>query len=170
MKVYQKFGAAIFVAALIFAPNNSTIASQFTGNCIAVIDGDTIDVLHDRVPERIRLNSIDCPERSQAYGRQAKTFTAELVFGQEVTIYWNKKDRFGRTIADVFLANGKNVNTELLRAGYAWWYYRYSSDRHLFELEKIARHSRLGLWNDPHPIPPWQFRLQWRNRMRDLPF
>jgi endonuclease YncB( thermonuclease family) len=45
--------------------------ADFTGPVVSVLDGDTLEVLHDQHPERIRLNGIDCPEKGQAYGKGA---------------------------------------------------------------------------------------------------
>jgi hypothetical protein len=50
----------------------STVFADFTGQVVRVLDGDTIEVLHNQDPERIRLSGIDCPEKSQAYGQRAK--------------------------------------------------------------------------------------------------
>jgi endonuclease YncB( thermonuclease family) len=68
------------------------------------------------------------------------------------------RDRYGRTIGDVFLPDGRHLNQELVRAGYAWWYRRYSADQRLAALEGEARAARRGLWTDPNPQPPWEWR------------
>ncbi len=126
---------------------------------VGVIDGDTIDVLHDAVAERIRLNGIDCPEKRPAFGRKAKEFTSEMVFGKEVRIITHKRDRYGRTIGDVIVSDTYSLNHELLRAGLAWWYRQYAPDnRSLEQLENEAREEQRGLWAEPNPIPPWTFR------------
>ena len=109
--------------------------------------------------ERIRLNGIDCPEKGQAYGKKAKQAASELVFGKKVTLQTNGTDTYGRTVADVLLRDGTHVNHELVKDGWCWWY-RTSApgDRILEELERRARASGLGLWADPHPVPPWEWR------------
>ena len=132
--------------------------ANFSGPVVSVIDGDTIDVLHNRHAERIRLNGIDCPEKGQAFGQKAKQFTSTLVHGKEVTIQVLRKDRHGRTVADVVLPDGTNVSRELLRAGLAWWYRQYSKDESLGALEQEAQQAKRGLWADPNPIPPWEIR------------
>jgi micrococcal nuclease len=53
---------------------------QISGQVVAVLDGDTIEVLHNGHAERIRLNGIDCPEKGQTYGTKAKQATSGLVF------------------------------------------------------------------------------------------
>ena len=116
MKVY----GAILCIALLFAP--AEILTAFASSVIGVLDGDTIEVLHNNRPERIRLNGIDCPEKGQAYGTKAKQATSDLVFGKEVTLETHGTDKYGRTIADVSLPDGINVNLELVRNGWCWWY------------------------------------------------
>jgi endonuclease YncB( thermonuclease family) len=86
---------------------------------------------------KVRLNGIDCPEKAQAYGNKAKQFTKELVHGEMVTIQAYDRDKYGRTIGDVILEDGRNLNQELVKAGLAWWYFKYSDDRELGQLEFI---------------------------------
>lgn len=136
---------------------------DFMGQVISVLDGDTIEVLHDQHPERIRLSGIDCPEKGQAYGQKAKQATSAIIFGKEVTLETHGKDKYGRTIAEVLLSNGTNVNHDLVKEGWCWWYRKYApSDTELEQLEKEARDAKKGLWADPVPIPPWE----WRKRNR----
>ena len=136
-----------------------TLASDFTGPVVSVLDGDTIEVLHNNRAERIRLSGIDCPEKGQAYGQKAKYAASGLVFGKEIILQTHGKDKYGRTLADVLLADGTNVNYELVKGGWCWWYRKYApGDVKLEKLESEARESRMGLWADPHPVPPWEWR------------
>jgi micrococcal nuclease len=73
--------------------------SRFTGSVVGVLDGDTIEVLHNQHPERIRLSGIDCPEKGQAYGKRAKQAASELVFGKDVTLQTHGHDKYGRMLA-----------------------------------------------------------------------
>jgi len=62
----------------------------------------------------------------------------------------------GRTLGDVFLPDGTNVNHGLVKYGWCWWYRKYApGDAELGRLEKDARDAKKGLWVDPAPIPPW---------------
>ncbi len=74
--------------------------AEFTGRVVAVEDGDTIDVLHDGRPEKLRLNGIDCPELGQDYGARAKEYTSGLVFGRDVRVIDEGRDAFGRPIPE----------------------------------------------------------------------
>jgi micrococcal nuclease len=151
----------IFSAILVLFLAFPVWAETFSGKVVAVLDGDTIDVMHQGRAERIRLEGVDCPEK-QAFGNKAKQFTADLMMGQEVNVIAQKRDRYGRTLGYVILPDGRNLNRELVQAGLAWWYRQFSSDSSLGELEAEARAARRGLWKDPHPLPPWEFRRNGR--------
>lgn len=139
-------------------PGSSLSTNQFVGTVVRVLDGDTIEVLHEGRGERVRLAHIDCPEKSQAFGQRAKQFTSELAFGREVTVLVLGFDRNKRTIGEVRLLDGTSLNRELVQAGFAWWYRAYSHDQSLEDLERDAMAAKRGLWESPHSIPPWQFR------------
>lgn len=144
--------AGVFLSAPLFA-------TEFTGPVVSILDGDTIKVLHNNRAERIRLNGIDCPEKGQAFGKRAKQAASALVFGKEVTLQTHGKDKYARTIADVLLPDGTNVNHELVKEGWCWWYRKYAPGNVILEeLERRARGAGLGLWADPAPIPPWEWR------------
>lgn len=138
-------------------------ASSFIGTVVKVTDGDTIQVMQDGKAEKIRLAGIDCPEKNQAFGNAAKRFTLSLIAQKVVTVRVDTKDRYRRSIAEVILPDGRSLNHELVRAGYAWWYRRHSSDAVLGFLESEARRAQRGLWAAPSPIPPWE----WRQRNRE---
>ncbi len=130
---------------------------------MGVSDGDTITVMHNGKGERIRLHGIDCPEKRQAFGNRAKQFTSTLVFGKTVTVQVMDRDRYGRTVGEVLLPDGRSLNRELVRAEFAWWYRRYApDDETLDQLEHEARGTQRGLWADPHAVPPWE----WRRRRK----
>jgi endonuclease YncB( thermonuclease family) len=62
------------------------------------------------------------------------------------------------------LSDGKSLSQEMVRAGYAWWFRRYSADSRLANLEAQARAAHTGLWADPNPVPPWEWRRARRDR------
>jgi micrococcal nuclease len=132
-------------------------ADRFTGKVIGVSDGDTISVLRDRAAVKIRLDGIDCPESGQDFGQRAKRFTSELVFGKTVTVDVHNSDRYGRLVSRVFVGD-EDVSLALVKAGLAWHYKQYSGDAALAQAEVTARAQHVGLWSQPHPQPPWEFR------------
>jgi micrococcal nuclease len=111
--------------------------------------------MHDGAAERIRLWGIDCPESKQPFGTRAKQYTGDLAFGQTVMVRVRDIDRYKRTVAEIILPDGRNLNQELVRAGLAWWYQQYARrELILRDLEEEARAARRGLWADPQPPPP----------------
>jgi endonuclease YncB( thermonuclease family) len=123
-----------------------------------VRDGDSIVVLRRGIGIEVRLDGVDAPELAQAFGKKAKRFTSDLAFGKRVRLDGRGKDRYGRELAEVVLPDGRSLNRELVAAGFAWWYRKYSTDRSLETLEQTARKERRGLWAAPNAVPPWDFR------------
>ena len=70
----------------LFAFFSEAPAFPFTGQVVGVIDGDTIEILHNGKAQRIRLQGIDCPEKGQPYGNNAKHATSDLVFARSVLV------------------------------------------------------------------------------------
>ena len=150
---------AIWLVLPAYASDFTGPESEFIGQVVGVVDGDTIDVMHNGKAQRVRLYGIDCPEKRQPYGKKAKWFTSELAFRKTVTVVVKDHDRYGRTIGEVILPNGKNLNRELVRAGYAWWYFKYAPrDFDLKILQSISRELKSGLWADADPVAPWSYR------------
>jgi micrococcal nuclease len=131
----------------------------FVGKVVAITDGDTFKLLKkDSTLIRVRLANIDCPERKQPFSKRAKQFASDAIFSNDVEIVVLKKDRYGRFIANVFYDNKKNLSKELLKAGFAWHYVKYSNDLTLQELEDAAKKNKEGLWQDKNSIAPWDWR------------
>lgn len=95
-----------------------SFAAGFTAPVVSVLDGDTIEVLHNNKAEPIRHGGIDCPEKRQAYGQKAMDAVADLAFRKEVTVKTHGLDKYGRTLADVLLSDGINANHELVKEGW----------------------------------------------------
>jgi len=150
----------IVVAALLYLLlARAALAEDYSGLVVSVLDGDTIEVLHNRHPERIRLSGIDCPEKGQPYGHQAKQATVAMVFGKEVLLQTHGRDRSGRILAEVRLPDGTHVNHTLVKNGWCWWYWKFAPrNTELARLEQQAREAKKGLWADPQPVPPWDWR------------
>lgn len=129
----------------------------FSAHVVGVHDGDTITVIQGRQQTRIRLEGIDAPELGQAFGQAAKRRTATLVFARDVVIRPKELDRHGRLVARV-VVDREDVSLVLVQDGLAWHFKRYSGDEALARAEDQARRGRRGLWQEPNPIPPWDFR------------
>lgn len=128
---------------------------------VAITDGDTLKArcgdpgAYEQVT--IRLAEIDAPERRQPYGEASRQALADLCFQRQAKITPRTKDRYGRTVARVECV-GKDASAELARAGMAWAYTRYLTDPEIKRLELAARAAGVGLWAEPNPVPPWEWR------------
>ena len=112
---------------------------------------------------KVRLDGIDTPERAQPFGRKAGQALAKKVFGKVIQVDDLGKDRYGRTLGIVRLGK-RNINLELVQEGWAWWYRKYApKNKELAKAEAEARKAKRGLWADPKPIPPWE----WRQKRRE---
>lgn len=128
---------------------------------VGITDGDTLKA---RCGERgaynqvtVRLAEIDAPESGQAFGKRARASLATLCFGTWARIEAQKRDKYGRTVARV-QCRGLDASAEQVRAGMAWHYRAYATDAAFADLELSAQSSRLGLWADATPVPPWEWR------------
>lgn len=131
---------------------------QITGKVVRVADGDTLTVRTATGEQtKIRLFGIDAPERSQAFGRKSQQSLADLVAGRDITIAIEDEDQYGRLVGVIY-RDDTNVNTAMLEQGMAWVYRRYNDDPEWIELETRARDERRGLWRDPNPVPPHEWR------------
>lgn len=137
---------------------------SLTGKVIYVSDGDTFHFVEKGKAQsqkiRIRLAEVDCPESSQPFGLEAKEFVIDRVLKKTVLIHKTDTDQYGRTIAHVFYADGKNLAEELLSNGYAWHFKRYSERQSYADLEQLAKSKKLGLFKNSDQIPPWEWRKQ----------
>lgn len=134
--------------------------SPWTGKVVGVSDGDTVTVMKAGKGAKVRLSEIDCPESGQPFGSRAKQLTSDLCFGKVVTVKPTDVDRYGRIVAHVILPDGRNLNLneEIVKAGLAWQFKRYSKSARLEKLEAEARKAKIGIWSMPNPVPPWEWR------------
>lgn len=105
----------------------------------------------------VRLAEIDAPENGQAFGQRSKEALSTLCFNTWVTIRPSTLDRYGRTVARVE-CHGKDASAEQVRHGMAWAFLRYLTDPEIQKIEEGARAARRGLWRDPAPKAPWEWR------------
>jgi len=168
---YRPASLAVILASLILFLGGCRVEQRrppqgkFQARVVGIQDGDTITVLVGQQQVRVRLHGIDCPERGQPYFRRARAYTASRVFGKEVTVEVVDRDRYGRLVARVYTPEGEELNRALVREGLAWWYQNYApGDQELERLQAEARAERRGLWSQPHPVIPWEWRVRERAR------
>lgn len=143
-----------------FSRNTFYIKPGNPGKVIRVLDGDTIEVLQDKKPVRIRLANIDAPEKKQAFGRWSANQLKALLAAQPVTVTYTQTDRYGRIIGHVFTTNGTDASRFMVQSGAAWVYERYNVDESLPALQREAQEQKRGLWVDANPVPPWEWRYK----------
>lgn len=128
---------------------------------IGIKDGDTLVILMDGKEQTVRFTHVDCPEKKQPFGNKAKQFVSDRCFGTYVTLVYdekNKYDRYKRLLAEIILEDGRNLNKELVKNGLAWHFKRFSKSEEYAQLENKARSQKIGIWSEPNPIAPWDWR------------
>lgn len=129
---------------------------------VNISDGDTIAC---KDGTRVRFCGIDSPELAQPLGQESKQRLVNLLQGKEVFISPVETDRYGRTVAEVFVKISQQeelfVNAEMVRSGMAFHYARYSNScagrSQIVDAENEARAKAIGVWNGIHE-KPWDYR------------
>jgi endonuclease YncB( thermonuclease family) len=145
------------------------IQKNVSGIVTSVYDGDTM-TLETNLREKftVRFYGIDCPERNQASGLEARDFSRSLILRKSVNVQVIDIDRYGRYVGLIRTESGLLVNTELIKNGWAWHYKAYSKfpEWQLFEDE--ARGKKVGMWGLANvPQAPWEYR---RTNMKNSQF
>jgi micrococcal nuclease len=143
---------------------SQTRGTVITGKAIKIIDGDTFDLLTDDNRNiRVRLFGIDCPERGQPFYKVCKNALADRCNGQPLKIIKRDQDRYKRMVADVYtVTDNQWINEQMVACGFAWHFTRYSNNSILAAAGQQAKAAKLGLWKDPSPVAPWEWRQQKR--------
>lgn len=179
--------ALLLLAQIALLVSASAFAAPSTRTClvVGVSDGDTITArcgtpgAFEQV--KVRLAAIDAPERRQPFGARSKQALSDLAFGREAQLECAKVDRYGRSVCNVLVipadgaqrrrAQPTDVGLSMVNQGMAWWYRAYSKDQPIEEQvryalgERRARAAGAGLWADPNPVPPWDWRAATRGQI-----
>jgi endonuclease YncB( thermonuclease family) len=153
----------MFLKLLIFTIYTTvfcTLAAAQDIDCkvVGVTDGDTLTCLTDEKRQvKVRLAQIDAPESSQPFGQRAKQALSDHVFGKRVLLKTETTDRYGRVVAKI-ISEGRDVNLQMIESGMAWVYKEYARDKAYFAAHAAAERSQIGLWSDPSPINPSEWR------------
>jgi endonuclease YncB( thermonuclease family) len=174
--VARLVAAACAVCALTLAGAADAPKSQpvLAAKVVKVNDGDSLEVMMDSGPARVRLSAIDTPEYDQPHGdKSSAALKALLPVGSPVELQVVTQDSFRRLVAVVWKAGGEriNINETMLREGHAWAYRRYMEDARFCDLEADARDHKRGLW--AQPVGDWVYPPEWRflknGEIRSLP-
>lgn len=162
-----------FSFALLLVVSSWVEAQTLFAEVVGVTDGDTVTVLDEtKTQEKLRVAGIDALEKKQPFGEKSKQSLSEIVYGKRVRIEWSKRDRYGRIVGQIFVSGACGVapcpeidaGLVQVRRGLAWHYKKYmgeqsSEDQVAYaQAEERAREGRIGLWSEPDPIPPWEWR------------
>ena len=161
------------------AGHRGPVANALEGTVVGVTDGDTVTVLDaNKVQYKIRLAGIDAPEKDQPFGQRSKQSLSNAVMGKHVRVEWSKQDRYGRLVGKVWVtpvshpctSKGEpcpktlDVGRAQLTVGLAWHFKKYEREQseedrlaYAFD-EQEARARKAGLWSEPDPTPPWDWR------------
>jgi len=137
-------------------------AQAMQATVVSVVDGDTLKVVNANGQATIRLYGVDSPEKKQPFGLAAKSFTSSFVEGKPVEITPMDTDRYGRTVAVIKIGT-QCLQEQLLLSGYAWVYPQYCLKPFCSTwttFQDISVGNRVGLWADPSPVQPWEWRKQ----------
>jgi endonuclease YncB( thermonuclease family) len=139
-------------------------AVEWVGTVVGIADGDTLTLLDaGKTTHRIRIDGIDAPERTQAYGQRARQSLVDLSHGRAAHADCPKNDRYGRAVCRVTV-DGVDVGLEQIKRGLAWHYKKYAYEQptaarfSYASAEEQARTERVGLWAMPTAEPPWEYR------------
>lgn len=136
----------------------SCFALAFEARVIGVHDGDTLTVLVDQRPLKVRLAEIDAPELGQPFGHASTESLKALCASQDAEVTPVAKDRYGRTVGRV-TCRQTDASTHQVRNGMAWVYDRFSTPSSpLYATQALAREAGRGLWADRNPVAPWVWR------------
>ncbi|MCG3705618.1 thermonuclease family protein [Aliarcobacter butzleri] len=149
----KKISTLIFIGLLSYLQ-----ADVLKGKVVGISDGDTIKILtQDDKLYKIRLNDIDAPEKSQAFGNKSKENLSNYIFERYVTVEYKNIDRYQRILGTVYY-QGEDINIQQVKDGFAWVYKQYSNKIEYYKAEVEAKATKRGLWMDNNPIEPWNYR------------
>jgi micrococcal nuclease len=162
----------LLISLVLFAQAAIGAGPLTPGLVVAISDGDTITLLtEDKRQLKIRLVGIDTPEKKQAFGTKARDHLASRIFKHDVEVDLRKQDQYGRHLGVIYM-NGTDINQSMIQEGYAWFYKHYAKEQPKEEAlryakaEADARSKQRGLWADPNPVPPWEFRKEAKEEAR----
>ena len=149
--------SAMFAAVAPMCPDRDA-AGRPAWRVVTVHDGDTVTCVDPAGrTEKIRLLGIDAPEYRQPYGHAAREALAAKLAAGGVQVETTARDQHGRLLATLSIGN-RDINREMVAEGLAWVFGGFAPDEDLLAAEAEARRQRRGLWADPHPVAPSDWR------------
>lgn len=153
----------IFILLLPF----TVLADESIIKIVSIPDGDTLNIINGNNKKvKIRLYGIDAPETTQKYGQASRDYLRKIVKNKRLTYKIRSKDDYGRVVATLY-GDNKDLNYEMIKAGWAWHYRYYYKSKKYAEAEKNARNQKIGLWKGDNPQAPWEYRKENKSNSND---
>lgn len=154
----------LVLVGLILQQPSTVLAQTTSATIVSVGDGDTVRVRINQKLTTIRLACADAPEiRQTPYENASASRLKQLLpIGKSIDLRAIEKDKYGRTVGEIFV-NNKSINLQMVAEGQAVVYRQYlkncsSTKQQYLAAEANAKKRKLGFWNQPNPIMPWDFR------------
>jgi endonuclease YncB( thermonuclease family) len=147
----------VWVLAVVWIAAGVALAGEnsMTAKCVKVLDGDTLIIECEKSRRTVNIEGIDAPELDQPWGKQVRSFVRDYLRGEDLEI--EILEETGDTVRARVTVNGVDLSEMLVGRGLAW-VSDGSTDAELVGLSDKARGLPCGLWMDPNPQPPWEFR------------
>ena len=151
------------LASVLLALSFGCAAETLQGFVVDVHDGDTVKFNSNKEIFKIRLAYIDAPELNQLYGHDSKNSLMQLTRDKRVEAQCIGADRYGRRLCTLMVGT-EDINAMQVKRGMAWAYLRYApKGTTLKGIQAEAMERKRGLWSDPHPEAPWDYRRNARD-------
>jgi endonuclease YncB( thermonuclease family) len=167
LELFAKEGVVETERLLTKLKSNLPYSKELKGKVVSIADGDTVIIVvadnstKSKKQYRIRLNDIDAPESKQAFGNKSKENLKNYIYQKDVVVKYESTDKYGRILGTIYY-QGKDINLQQVKDGYAWVYRHYSKKQDYIKEEEKARQERKGLWADKNPINPYDFRRKYK--------
>ena len=171
LSLVKKLGTSEGLVDLSFLSTSEKVAKtselsecRLEGKVVKVTDGDSITVLDsNEFQHKIRLSGVDAPEKGQPYSKAATKYLSSLIRSKSVCVDWHKRDNYFRLVG-VVRYQGQDINLLMVESGFAWHYKKYKKEQSpsnqviYANAETNSRLSVIGLWQEPDPIKPSEWR------------
>jgi len=153
----KKTKIIVWALAIVWIAAGAVLAGGdvMTGKCVKVLDGDTLIIECDNNRRTVNIEGIDAPELNQPWGKEVRSFVRDIVRGHNVEVEVLESN--GDTVLARVTVNGVDLSEMLVSRGLAW-VPEGSTDSDLVGMGTKAKDLPCGLWMDPEPEPPWEFR------------
>lgn len=138
------------LSSLVIAFASAASAATMSGKVVGVKAGTSLEILNDGKVYSVKLHGVAGPAKHESFGKTSRKFVAEMAFMADVSLDIVSAESDGSFIGKVVLADGRDLSSEVLKAGMAWWNSQLNpADKSLARMERDARDAYMGLWATP---------------------